>query len=256
MPDALLTVDNLVVEYASRRFRRPPARVIEDVSFTIARGETLALVGESGSGKTTIGKALLGLTPVVGGRIALAGADISALQGSARRALAADIQAVFQNPYGSLNPSLTVGRTLAEPLLIAGLAKTEVNARIAELLHRVGLPPDAASRYPAQFSGGQRQRIAIARAVARREADRLRRAHQRPGRHDTGGGPRTADRAAAGTGLQLPLHHPRSGRGEGIRDPDDRAGAWAHRGGRAEPRGMRQAAARVHAEAGGRRARP
>ena len=167
MPDCLLTVDNLVVEYASRRFRQPPARVIEDVSFTIAQGETLALVGESGSGKTTIGKALLGLTPVAGGRIALAGVDITALHGRARRALAADIQAVFQNPYGSLNPSLTVGRTLAEPLLTGGLAKTEVSARIADLLQRVGLPPDAASRYPAQFSGGQRQRIAIARAVAR-----------------------------------------------------------------------------------------
>ncbi len=168
MPDGLLTVDKLVIEYASRRLRQPPARVIEDVSFTIARAETLALVGESGSGKTTIGKALLGLTPVAGGRIALAGTDITALHGPARRALAADIQAVFQNPYGSLNPSLTVGRTLAEPLLTAGLAKTEVSTRIADLLQRVGLPPDAASRYPAQFSGGQRQRIAIARAVARR----------------------------------------------------------------------------------------
>jgi ABC-type glutathione transport system ATPase component len=168
VPDGLLTVDNLVVEYASRRFRREAARVIEDVSFTIARGETLALVGESGSGKTTIGKALLGLTPVAGGRIVLAGADIAGLRGRARRALAANIQAIFQNPYGSLNPSLTVGRTLAEPLLVAGIQKTEAHERIADLLQRVGLPPDAASRYPAQFSGGQRQRIAIARAVARR----------------------------------------------------------------------------------------
>jgi ABC-type glutathione transport system ATPase component len=165
--DLLLTVDNLVVEYASHRFRRPPVRVIDDVSFALAQGETLALVGESGSGKTTIGKALLGLTPIAGGRVMLAGTDVTRLQGRARRALAADIQAVFQNPYGSLNPSRTVGRTLAEPLLVAGLPKTEVHARIAGLLQRVGLPADAASRYPAQFSGGQRQRIAIARAVAR-----------------------------------------------------------------------------------------
>jgi peptide/nickel transport system ATP-binding protein len=88
---------------------------------------------------------------------------------AARRALASSIQAVFQNPYGSLNPALTVGRTLAEPLLVAGdIPKAEVHARIGDLLHRVGLPEDAATRYPAQFSGGQRQRIAIARAAARR----------------------------------------------------------------------------------------
>lgn len=168
MPDeSLLSVGNLVVEYASGRFRQPPARVIEDVSFTIARGETLALVGESGSGKTTIGKALLGLAPIAGGHVMLGGTDITHVHGRARRALAADIQVVFQNPYGSLNPSLTVGRALAEPLLVAGIAKTEVHARIADLLQRVGLPRDAASRYPAQFSGGQRQRVAIARAVAR-----------------------------------------------------------------------------------------
>jgi ABC-type glutathione transport system ATPase component len=166
---ALLTVDNLVVEYRGRRLRQPPVRVIEDVSFQLARGETLALVGESGSGKTTIGKALLGLTPVAGGRIVLDGRDITSLHGRARRALASDIQAIFQNPYGSLNPALTVGRTLAEPLLVAGdLSKAEVHARIADLLARVGMPADAARRYPAQFSGGQRQRIAIARAVARR----------------------------------------------------------------------------------------
>jgi ABC-type glutathione transport system ATPase component len=166
--DLLLTVENLVVEYATRGFRRPPVRVIDDVSFSLARGETLALVGESGSGKTTIGNALLGLTPIAAGRVVLTGTDITRLQGQARRALAADIQVIFQNPYGSLNPSRTVGRTLAEPLLVAGLPKPEVDARIAELLRRVGLPQDAAGRYPAQFSGGQRQRIAIARAVARR----------------------------------------------------------------------------------------
>jgi ABC-type glutathione transport system ATPase component len=165
----LLRVENLVVEYPAARLRRPPVRVIEDVSFDLARGETLALVGESGSGKTTIGKAILGLTPVAGGRVVLDGDDITHIRGRARRALAADVQAVFQNPYGSLNPAITVGRTLAEPLLAAGeLPKAEVHARIRELLRRVGLPEDAVSRYPAQFSGGQRQRIAIARAVARR----------------------------------------------------------------------------------------
>lgn len=170
MPDhaALLSVENLVVEYSSGRLRRPPVRVIEDVSFELPAGETLALVGESGSGKTTIGRALLGLTPVAGGRIFFAGRDITRLSRRTRRALASDIQAVFQNPYSSLNPTLTIGRTLAEPLLVAGdLPKADVHARIADLLQRVGLPDDAARRYPGQFSGGQRQRIAIARAVAR-----------------------------------------------------------------------------------------
>jgi ABC-type glutathione transport system ATPase component len=163
----LLSVQNLVVEYASHRFRQPPTRIIHDVSFSLGRGETLGIVGESGSGKTTIGKAILGLTPVTSGRIVLDGQDITHQHGKERRALAASIQVVFQNPYGSLNPSLTIGRTLAEPLLVAGLRKTEVRLRINELLVRVGLPEDSAGRYPAQFSGGQRQRIAIARAVAR-----------------------------------------------------------------------------------------
>lgn len=169
MPDStLLSVHNLVVQYTARRRNRDPVRVIEDVSFDLARGETLALVGESGSGKTTIGKALLGLTPVADGRILFNSVDITQLRGQARRALAADMQAVFQNPYGSLNPALTIGRTLAEPIVVTGeLPKAEVRARIAELLRRVGLPEDTASRYPGQFSGGQRQRIAIARAVAR-----------------------------------------------------------------------------------------
>jgi ABC-type glutathione transport system ATPase component len=166
MIDPLLRVDGLVVEYPGRRLRSA-TRVIEDVTFDIAPGETVALVGESGSGKTTIGKAVLGLTPVTGGRIEFDGRDITALRGRGRRALAASIQAVFQNPYGSLNPALTVGATLAEPLRAGGVAGADIRSRIATLLTRVGMPADAASRFPAQFSGGQRQRIAIARAVAR-----------------------------------------------------------------------------------------
>jgi len=169
MPNlAMLSVESLAVEYASRHRRRKPTRVIEDVSFHLAHGETLALVGESGSGKTTIGKALLGLVPIAEGKVIFDGMDITRLRGRSRRALATDIQAVFQNPYGSLNPALTIGRALAEPLVVAGnLPKAEVHARITQLLRQVGLPEDTASRYPGQFSGGQRQRIAIARAVAR-----------------------------------------------------------------------------------------
>jgi peptide/nickel transport system ATP-binding protein len=166
MSEPLLRVESLVVEYPGRR-RKPPTRVIEDVSFDIAPGETLALVGESGSGKTTIGKAVLGLTPVTGGRIFFDGQDITGLRGRGRRELASSIQVVFQNPYGSLNPALTVARTLAEPLRAGGVPSSEVKRRVTELLERVGLPAECASRFPTQFSGGQRQRIAIARAVAR-----------------------------------------------------------------------------------------
>ena len=164
----LLSVEHLRVSYPSGRFRKPPVAVIDDVSFDIGRGETLALVGESGSGKTTIGKAVLGLTPVGGGDIRLEGRSITRLRAARRRAISGDLQAIFQNPYGSLNPALTVGRTLAEPLRAGGVTGAEALGRMRDLLERIGLPDDALTRYPAQFSGGQRQRIAIARAVARR----------------------------------------------------------------------------------------
>ncbi|MDT7843424.1 ABC transporter ATP-binding protein [Streptomyces justiciae] len=164
----VLQLDGVAVRYPGRGFRKAPTTVIEDVSFEVGHAETVALVGESGSGKTTIGKAVLGLTPVSAGRVLLDGRDITHLTGRARRLLSSDLQAIFQNPYGSLNPALPVGRTLAEPLLTGSpLPRQEVHDRIADLLRRVGLPEDAADRFPAQFSGGQRQRIAIARAVAR-----------------------------------------------------------------------------------------
>ncbi|MER6159550.1 ATP-binding cassette domain-containing protein [Streptomyces sp. NPDC001868] len=165
----VLQIESLAVRYPGRGFRKPPTTVIEDVSFEVGHGETVALVGESGSGKTTIGRAVLGLTPVSGGRVLLRGRDVTRLTGRARRLLASDLQAIFQNPYGSLNPALPVGRTLAEPLLVgSSRAPHEVREHIGALLRRVGLPEDAADRYPAQFSGGQRQRIANARAVARK----------------------------------------------------------------------------------------
>ena len=163
-----IDVEHLAVQYPPRRWRGAPARVIEDVSFTVARGETVAVVGESGSGKTTIGRAVLGLVRPTGGTIRINGRDITHLSPRARRPLAADLQAIFQNPYGSLDPALTIGATLAEPLRAGGVPRAEVSGRIADLLLRVGMPADSAQRYPAQFSGGQRQRIAIARAVARR----------------------------------------------------------------------------------------
>jgi ABC-type glutathione transport system ATPase component len=164
----LLAVESLSVDYPSNRLRKPPIRVVHDVDFTIGIRETVALVGESGSGKTTIGKAILGLVPLAAGRVWLDGRDISKIGRKERRALAVDLQAVFQNPYGSLNPSMKVGQILAEPLFADGsVSKNDALATIRRLLERVGMPGDSVSRYPANFSGGQRQRIAIARAVAR-----------------------------------------------------------------------------------------
>ena len=170
--DPVLAVDHLAVRYPVRRSsifaRRPaPKAAVDDVSFDLAPGETLALVGESGSGKTTIGNAVLGLAPISAGTIRLDGAEITTASVEQRRRLAADLQVVFQNPYGSLNPSLTIGRTLTEPLQVTRrLDARESRRRIDTLLEQVGLPADAADRYPADFSGGQRQRIAIARAIS------------------------------------------------------------------------------------------
>ncbi|MFI6252175.1 ATP-binding cassette domain-containing protein [Streptomyces sp. NPDC051016] len=158
----LLKVENLVVRFAERRGRGKT--VIDGVSFDLAPGETLGLVGESGSGKTTIGRAILGLAPVSGGVITFRGETISNVSRAHRRKTASDIQVVFQDPYSSLNPSMTVGSILVEPLDAAGVEGAA--ARIRELLDAVGLPADAARRFPREFSGGQRQRVAIARALA------------------------------------------------------------------------------------------
>ena len=160
----ILQVQDLVVTFPGRR--GSSTTVIHGVSFDLAAGETLSLVGESGSGKTTIGRAILGLAPVTAGTINLRGQAISNVPRRERRKLAKDIQVVFQDPYSSLNPSMTVESILVEPLAAAGV--TEGRARVRELLDAVGLPDNAGSRYPREFSGGQRQRIAIARALALR----------------------------------------------------------------------------------------
>jgi ABC-type glutathione transport system ATPase component len=162
----LLRVDNLVVEYPSKRFRAKPFRALTDISISIGRGETLGLVGESGSGKTTLGRAVLGLAPVTGGRILFEGQDISHATRRQRRALSRDLQVVFQDPYTSLNPALEIGDILAEPLGVQGLEQAAAKTRVKELLDQVGLPSDAIHRLPREFSGGQRQRVAIARALA------------------------------------------------------------------------------------------
>jgi ABC-type glutathione transport system ATPase component len=166
MNDRLLDVDNLEVEYAARGFRGTPFKALKGVSLDILPGETVGLVGESGSGKTTLGRAVLGLAPVTGGAIRYKNRDISHLSRGARRALATDIQVVFQDPYTSLNPALTIDQILTEPLTVRKVAKSEARTRVRELLDQVHLPGDAGSRLPREFSGGQRQRIAIARALA------------------------------------------------------------------------------------------
>ena len=166
MSDNLLDVRELRVAYAGRGFRAKPVEVLHGVSLAVGKGETVGIVGESGSGKTTIGRAVLGLVPTSGGTVTFDGRDITHLTGRRRRALARDIQVVFQDPYSSLNPSLTVGDILSEPLVVQGVSRRDAQSRIRTLLDQVGLPADAAQRLPREFSGGQRQRVAIARALA------------------------------------------------------------------------------------------
>jgi len=166
MTAPLLEVSDLVVEYPAKGFRATPFRALKGVSLDIRPGETVGLVGESGSGKTTLGRALLGLAPVTEGRVTYDGRDISHLNRRDRRSLSSEIQVVFQDPYSSLNPSMTIEQILSEPLTASGTGGKEAKARVQDLLDRVGLPAGARTRLPREFSGGQRQRIAIARALA------------------------------------------------------------------------------------------
>ncbi|MBG6240109.1 peptide/nickel transport system ATP-binding protein [Mycetocola sp. CAN_C7] len=162
----LLEVDGLNVVYPGHGWRRPGFHALHDVSLQIAPGETLGLVGESGSGKTTLGRAVLGLTEVQSGSIRFNDVDISNANRRTRGNLSRDIQVIFQDPYSSLNPAMTVADILGEPLSAQGVSRVKAAARIDDLLERIGLPADSGVRYPRDFSGGQRQRIAIARALA------------------------------------------------------------------------------------------
>ena len=165
MTTPLLKIEDLDVIYPGGRGRKP-FQALHSVSLDIRPGETVGLVGESGSGKTTLGRAVLGLAPVSGGTISFDGRNISHLSRTERRGLARDIQVVFQDPYSSLNPSMTIEQILAEPLTANGVEGKRARARVRDLLDSVRLPADAAARLPKEFSGGQRQRIAIARALA------------------------------------------------------------------------------------------
>jgi oligopeptide/dipeptide ABC transporter ATP-binding protein len=142
-------------------------KAVDNVSFDVGRGETLALVGESGCGKTTTGRSLLRLIEPTIGSVHYDGTDLMALKGEALRKMRRHLQIIFQDPYGSLNPRMTVGAAIKEGLLVHRLAEgAEADRRVAHLLDEVGLRPEYAARYPHEFSGGQRQRVGIARALA------------------------------------------------------------------------------------------
>jgi oligopeptide/dipeptide ABC transporter ATP-binding protein len=143
-------------------------RAVDDVSFTLDPSETLGIVGESGCGKTTLGRLVLRLTPASAGRIVFDGTDITTMSEDGLRPLRRHFQAVFQDPFSSLDPRMRIGDSVAEPLRSFGAGRGDARRRVGELLDIVGLPGDAARRYPHSFSGGQRQRIGIARALALR----------------------------------------------------------------------------------------
>ena len=158
----------LRAEHLTKHFKTNAGTVnaVDDVSFSIARGETLALVGESGCGKSTLGRMAVRLIDPTSGEVFLDGEDITKLKGKALREARKKMQIVFQDPFSSLDPHLTLGEIIAEPLRAAGVSKTEQRERVLALMERVGLGSEFYERYPHQLSGGQRQRVGIARALA------------------------------------------------------------------------------------------
>lgn len=173
MSEALVTAKDLEVHFpvfndGVIRRHVNDVKAVDGVSFEVRRGETLGLVGESGCGKTTTGLALLRLIEPTGGGVSFDGADMATLSANDLRALRKRMAMIFQDPYASLDPRMSIGKIVAEPLEIHGLAssRTDKNRRVGDLLEMVGLSPDYRNRYPHEFSGGQRQRVGIARALA------------------------------------------------------------------------------------------
>ncbi len=172
--DVLLKVSGLVKHFPTKTpgvIRRPgdPIKAVDGIDLTLRRGETVGLVGESGCGKSTAGRTMLRLLEPTAGRIELAGEDVTDASGSRLRLLRREMQMVFQDPYGSLNPRHSVGRIIATPFEIQGIEPPGgTKAAVKELMERVGLNPEHYNRYPHEFSGGQRQRIGVARAIALR----------------------------------------------------------------------------------------
>ncbi|MEM5775266.1 MAG: dipeptide ABC transporter ATP-binding protein [Anaerolineaceae bacterium] len=169
--DVLLNVENLVMHFPIKRgvFQRTVGYVhaVDGVSFDIRKGETLGLVGESGCGKSTTGRTILQLYKPTGGHVYFNDADLTMLKGEELRVLRRKMQMIFQDPYASLNPRMTVEEIVGEPLIVHNLAKgREVRERVKDLLGLVGLNPAYVDRYPHEFSGGQRQRIGVARALS------------------------------------------------------------------------------------------
>ena len=166
----LLRVENLVKNFELRsnsgiRRTKRVVQAVSDVSLSVGRGETLGIVGESGSGKTTVGRCVMGLLEPTSGSVLFDGQDITKLSFEEMRVLRRRLQIVFQDPFASLDPKMTVGASIAEPLIVQEIAGDH-ESRVEEMLNLVGLAPDHAKRFPHEFSGGQRQRIGIARALA------------------------------------------------------------------------------------------
>ena len=225
--DVLLEVRNLKMHFPVNSgvlFQRATQfiKAVDDVSFAVRRGETLGIVGESGSGKTTVGRCILQLYKPTAGQIIFLGEDLGRLSSKQMRAMRRELQVIFQDPYSSLNPRMTAGNIVGEPLMVHKLVqnKAEYRERVAELLLAVGLNPYMANRFPHEFSGGQRQRIGVARAlsvepkfiVADEPVSALGRVYTSPD-NQPAGEPARAVRS------DLPVHCPRPVGGEAHQQP-------------------------------------